>query len=104
MLKMTNGVNTITITEGAERVYASMGFRRVNTSKKASPNVKAEPVSEVKENDFTDLLEKPISQWNQKEIKDFASSNDIDVSKAKNIKQARATIKKFLDEQEKVEV
>ena len=50
-----------------------------------------------------DILEKPLSQWTPDELKKFAEIKDIDTSKAKKVSEARAIIKKYLDEQAKAQ-
>lgn len=50
-----------------------------------------------------DILEKPLSQWSPDELKKFAEIKNIDTSKAKKVSEARAIIKKYLDEQAKVQ-
>ena len=107
MVKVTNGIETFTIPEGAIKVYKTMGFRPIggNTTKvKERPVVKTpEPVETVGGDDaFEELLSKPISQWNQDEVKEFAAAKGYDVSGAKSLKQAKAIIKSALDEEEKV--
>lgn len=51
-----------------------------------------------------DILEKPISQWTQDELKKFAEIKNVDTSKAKKVSEARAIIKKYLEEQAKAQV
>lgn len=50
-----------------------------------------------------DILEKPLSQWTPDELKKFAEIKNIDTSKAKKVSEARAIIKKYLDEQAKAQ-
>ena len=51
-----------------------------------------------------DILEKPLSQWTPDELKKFAEIKNIDTSEAKKVSQARAIIKKYLEEQQKKQV
>lgn len=114
MVKVTNGIKTISIPSGAISVYESQGFRLVKggkSDKKTSENVISDEVIESVENaskehgDFADeITEKPLSKWTQEEIKKFASENDIDLSGTKNADAARARIKKFFDEKAKSEM
>lgn len=103
MVKVTNGIETFTIPEGAMAVYKNMGFRKVGENKitnKEKP-VKAEKPKENNKSILEEIEEKPISQWNQEEVKEFAAAKGYDVSEAKSLKQAKAIIKKALEEEEK---
>jgi hypothetical protein len=51
--------------------------------------------------DFEELLEKPISQWNKMEVKDFAAAKGIDIHGTKNANEAKEIIKKYLEEEAK---
>lgn len=111
MVRITNGVKEISVPEGAVKVYKNMGFRIVgekNISHNKQNNVKGEDINKNKEQDKTifleGLLEKPISQWNQEEVKEFAAAKGYDVSNAKSLKEARNIIKKALEEEEKATI
>ena len=110
MVKVTNGIDTISIPEGAVKVYKNMGFRPVGgkATKEVEPVVveqlTSEESTEVGIDYIEELLQKPISQWNQDEVKEFAAAKGYDVSGAKSLKQAKAIIKDALDEEEKAEV
>lgn len=103
MVTVTNGAQTFVIPEGAVMVYKNMGFRPVGLSKpnKVKKPVNVDEPSETAD-DFEELLQRPISQWNQEEIKEFAAAKGYDVSGAKSLKQARAIIKDALDLEAKV--
>lgn len=51
-----------------------------------------------------DILEKPLSQWTPDELKKFAEIKNIDTSEAKKVSQARAIVKKYLEEQRKTQL
>ena len=102
MVKITNGIEEISVTEGAVKIYKNMGFRPVGERPVSQPKVKK--VEEKKKNNsisLEGLLEKPISQWNQEEVKEFAAAKGYDVSSAKSLKEAKNIIKKALEEEEK---
>ena len=104
MVRITNGVKEISVPEGAVKVYKNMGFRIVGEKSVSQPKVKK---VEEKKNDSISLeviLEKPISQWNQEEVKEFAAAKGYDVSNAKSLKEARNIIKKALEEEEKATI
>lgn len=48
-----------------------------------------------------ELLEKPISQWSNDEVKEFVRIKDIDTSGAQKVSQVRSIIKTYLEEQNK---
>lgn len=112
MVELTNGVETFTVPEGAVGVYKNMGFRPVS----GTPDLKhvddytdngefeGEPADSTGDNYFDELLSKPISQWNQDEIKEFAAAKGYDVSEAKSLKQARQIIKSALDAESMAEM
>lgn len=101
MVKVTNGIETFTIPEGAVSIYKNMGFRPVDGD--SIKNVVEKPVvkDEAEVDAFDELLSKPISQWNQDEVKEFAAAKGYDVSKAKSLKQAKEIIKEALEEEER---
>ena len=44
-----------------------------------------------------EVEEKPLSQWSKDEVKKFAALKDIDLSGTKNINEAKALIKDFME-------
>lgn len=48
-----------------------------------------------------ELLEKPLSQWSNDEVKDFVKIKGIDTSGAQKVSQVRGIIKTYLEEQTK---
>lgn len=112
MVELTNGVDTFTVPEGAVGVYKNMGFRPIGGTPdlKHVDNIKndgeldGEQVDSTGDGYFDELLSKPISQWNQDEIKEFAAAKGYDVSEAKSLKQARAIIKDALDAESMAEM
>lgn len=102
MLTITNGVETFVVPEGAAKIYKNMGFRPVGgTSTTVEEPVHNKANEVVGDNIYDDLLSKPISQWNQDEVKEFAAAKGYDVSEAKSLKQAKAIIKDALDAEER---
>lgn len=101
MVSVTNGIETFTIPEGAVKVYRNMGFKPIVEKSVNKVEVK-EPTYEPEESTGVDeLLSKPISQWNQDEVKEFAAAKGYDVSGAKSLKQAKAIIKEALEVEER---
>jgi hypothetical protein len=100
MVKCTNGVNTITVTEGAfETIFKSQGFRRVdNDADVQMPVENGDGVENGNEELPDELIEKPISEWSKQEVKDFAANHNIDISGTRNVSQAKEIIKRYLEE------
>lgn len=122
MVKISNGEVTQVVSRGAfETQYKRLGFQIVgdNQAVEAKKEVKKaaevnKPESQVPDNDdfdadvaddieddFEELLEKPISQWNKTEVKDFAAAKGIDIHGTKNANEAKEIIKKYLDDEAK---
>lgn len=125
MVKISNGDVTQIVSRGAfETQYKKLGFQIVGDNqvieakkevKKAAEGKK--PESQVPDDDdfdadaadddtedgddFEELLEKPISQWNKTEVKDFAAAKGIDIHGTKNANEAKEIIKKYLDDEAK---
>lgn len=100
MVKITNFVNTFEVTQGAyDDIFKKQGFTLVE-EKKETVKEKAEKAEELTDEEYVErLIEKPLSQWNKKEVKTYASINNIDISKTQNIGEARDIIKKSMDEE-----
>lgn len=120
MVKISNGEVTQIVSRGAfETQYKRLGFQIVGDNETAEVK-KAEwhkPELQAVDNDYFDadvadddtedgddfeeLLEKPISQWNKTEVKDFAAAKGIDIHGTKNANEAKEIIKKYLDDEAK---
>ena len=103
MVKITNGIDVIEVTEGAfETIYSKLGFTLKDPKK-----VKEDKSPDVTENDspsdeevfVTELLEKPISNWNKNEVNKFAEVKGIDISGTKNANEAKEIIKSVLEQE-----
>lgn len=120
MVKISNGEVTQIVSRGAfDTQYKRLGFQIVGDNQAIEPKKAAEvkkPESQVPDNDdfdadaaddtedgddFEELLEKPISQWNKTEVKDFAAAKGIDIHGTKNANEAKEIIKKYLDDEAK---
>lgn len=122
MVKISNGEVTQIVSRGAfDTQYKRLGFQIVGDNqaveakkevKKAADVNKSEPqvpdnddfdadAADDNEDDFEELLEKPISQWNKTEVKDFAVAKGIDIHGTKNVNEAKEIIKKYLDDEAK---
>ena len=125
MVTISNGKATFRVTAGAVEIYKSMGFHVVDDKEndqiksvehkeeKAAEDVASEPETDgsdvedegveddAEEAYVTELLEKPLSQWSNEEVKEFVRIKGIDTSGAKKFSQVKDIIKAYLDEQVK---
>lgn len=120
MIKISNGEVTQIVSRGAfDTQYKRLGFQIVGDNKTADVKKVTEEKSVVQApdddvldtdiadndtedgDDFEELLEKPISQWNKTEVKDFAVAKGIDIHGTKNANEAKEIIKKYLDDEAK---
>lgn len=120
MIKISNGEVTQIVSRGAfDTQYKRLGFQIVGDNKTTDVKKVTEEKSEVQApdydvldtdiadddtedgDDFDELLEKPISQWNKTEVKDFAVAKGIDIHGTKNANEAKEIIKKYLDDEAK---
>lgn len=95
MVKITNGVEIFEVSKGAlKNIYSFQGFRAVEAKK--------ETLSKKSDEDIYcgELLEKPISQWNKEEVKQFCGIKNINIAGTKNANEAKDVIKKYLEENE----
>lgn len=94
MVKITNGINVIEVTNGAfETVYKGQGYHKVAEQAVASAPVKDESKDAGETDPIAELEEKPISQWNKTEVKEYAEAKGIDLSGTKNVNEAKDRIK-----------
>ena len=118
MVKISNGLDTMTVTKGAyEGIYKFQGYSLVHdyatttTVKPVEADVTddnnyivndmtevADDQEETGEEVKVELKEKPISQWSKDELKEFAEANGISLEGIKSTKEVRDIIKKFIDE------
>lgn len=122
MVKISNGEVTQIVSRGAfDTQYKRLGFQIVEDNKVVEIQKEVKKAAEEKkpevhvpddddfdadaaddtEDDFEELLEKPISQWNKTEVKDFAAAKGIDIHGTKNANEAKEIIKKYLDDEAK---
>ena len=125
MVTISNGKTTLRVTAGAVETYKSMGFHVVDgkendqikpvehKEEKVAEDVAGEPEADgsdvedegveddTEEAYVTELLEKPLSQWSNEEVKEFVRIKGIDTSGAKKLSQVKDIIKAYLDDQVK---
>lgn len=127
MVKITNGSKIFEVSRGAyDSVYKGLGFHVVGTEpaedKPPKEKMQMPPENEGDEEDgapgeneddgetepgggldLDALLEKPLSQWEPDELKEFVRAKGIDTAGAKKVSQVRGIVKKYLDDQAKAE-
>lgn len=126
MVKITNGSKIFEVSRGAyDSVYKGLGFHVVGTEPaddkppKEKTQVPPETEGDDEEDDAPDepetegepgngldldaLLEKPLSQWEPDELKEFVRAKGIDTAGAKKVSQVRGIVKKYLEDQAKAE-
>lgn len=125
MVKITNGSKIFEVSRGAyDSVYKGLGFHVVGTEpaedKPPKEKTQVPPETEGDEEedapgetegenepgeglDLDALLEKPLSQWEPDELKEFVRAKGIDTAGAKKVSQVRGIVKKYLDDQAKAE-
>lgn len=100
MVKITNYANTFEVTQGAyDDIFKKQGFELVEEDKEDKKETVEETKKTNEEAYVEELMEKPISQWNKEEVKTYASLKNIDISKTKNIGEARNIIKQSIDKE-----
>lgn len=118
MVIVSNGIEVFSITAGALPLYEGMGFHKATKEEIYGGTPKHVKISEVgvesdaeegegEHSDSEDevyvaeLLEKPLTQWTNEEIKEFVRIKGIDTSSAAKVSQVRGIIKTYLEEQTK---
>lgn len=102
MVKITNGVDVIEVSKGAyESIYKSQGFTEVDSKEEKSeelPHTRIETDEEFnKEQRFIkELEEKPLASWSKSEVKEYCALLGLDISKTKNVTEAKEIVKDFI--------
>lgn len=112
MITITNGINTLQVTEGAfKALFEPEGWRKGKADKKVDeeekttesndlPPLKPEDlVGEEEDDDEEDEeVETPISEMTVNELKAYAEEHDIDISEAHNKTQLRHIIEEAMED------
>ena len=104
LVKITDGVKNIEVTEGAYKgIYKNLGFHPISEEKKVDKKEEDDTPPELTEDEIfvNELMEKPISEWTNAEVKRFAELKDVDISGTKNAGQAKEIISNWLEENDK---
>ena len=124
LVKISNGIVTNIVSRAAyEEQFKRLGFDIVEDSavvqkpaaivvpdveeipepeEVADESVDVPEEQETSDDDFVEeLLEKPISQWTNDELKEFVKIKKIDTSSIKKTSEVRNIVKKYLEEEAK---
>ena len=97
MVLITNGADKFWITKGAfDGVYSKQGYT-IENDKKVAATVKMPSPKSPDEKFLEEKEKKPMTQWSKDEVKKFAALKDIDLSGTKNINEAKALVKDFME-------
>lgn len=126
MVKVTNGVNVFTVSNGAfDSIYSKQGYVLVDEIMNEQapfvlPDVlenqmvetngvddmeeeaeheepEQEPQISREEQFLKKIVERPISQWSKIELKQYSDLNGIDLTSAKTTAQVKALVKDFME-------
>ena len=96
MIELVNqSGEVIKVPSGARKFYENRGFKPASI---VDAVVAQAPVEE--QDKIEKLLEKPIGQWKKDEVIAFANAKEIDITGTKNINEAKAIIKEFLESED----
>lgn len=97
MVKITNGISEFEVTVGAfKTIFEKQGYSIV--SNKENVEVEEEE-SDSKKDEFSEMIEKPMSQWTKEEVKRFIDKKGIDVSGVKSFNEVKERVKKYIEEE-----
>lgn len=94
MVEITNGHNTFTVTAGAFKgIFSKQGYHVVSKQKADRKSTKAEVTGD---DQFADLISKPIGRWSKAEMEKFVKAEGIDTTGVKNIAEVRSIIANYI--------
>lgn len=124
MVEITNGLSTMTVTKGAfDGIYKHQGYTLVHNYAETGATMAAKRPVDISDSNYTpddrglftadleasnemsmddedsELLEKPIGQWSQEELKRYADKNGISLEGVTKTREVRGIIKDFIDSQ-----
>ena len=101
MVKITNGISTFEVTEGAfNSIYSKQRFVKVDEDKKKFEKPEVVDVEnnedETSGDEFAELLEKPIVNWTKEEVTAFIEAKGINTDGAKKLSDVKELVKEYL--------
>jgi inorganic pyrophosphatase len=98
MVKITNGTNVFEVTRGAfDGIYSHQGYTILDEKTATDVETPETPEKTEDEKFLDEIIEKPISQWSNAEVKRFAALKEIDITGTKNANEAKDIIKGFIE-------
>lgn len=97
------GVRTKVSRQSYERMFKNKGFRIVgeDTVKEKAKEKQPEPEKQetkTEETNETNVDEIPVSEMSKEQLAEFASKHNIDTSSARNVREARQIVQKWMRE------
>lgn len=99
------GVRTKVSRQSYERMFKNKGFRIVgeDTVKEKAKEKQPEPEkqetkTEETKTEETNVDEIPVSEMSKEQLAEFASKHNIDTSSARNVREARQIVQKWMRE------
>lgn len=98
MVKITNGINTFEVPNGAyESMFKKQGYVKVIADTEEEKENKKNDENKQKDEE-NELISKPISQWTKEEVKQFIEKKGIDVAGIRSFNEVKEKVKKFIEE------
>ena len=97
------GVRAKVRRQSYERLFKNKGFRIVgeDTVKEKAKEKQPEPEKQetkTEETNETNVDEIPVSEMSKEQLAEFASKHNIDTSSARNVREARQIVQKWMRE------
>ena len=97
MVEITNGINTFEVTRGAfKTIFANQGYELKGKEEVVPQNASRESEKTEDEMFVDEIIEKPVSEWTQEELKRFAEVNEISLEGVQKVSDAREIVKNFI--------
>ena len=113
MVKITDGISVFEVTKGAfDGIYSHQGFKLLdevlesaatavlNDGTEDDEDMNEDVAGDSERNAYSidELENKPLNNWTKAEAKFYAKHYEIDLSEAKNFKEAKAIIAGYLED------
>ena len=90
MIYVTDGVQTVKVSQGAyKNYYAPQGFRPVGRPKSKAVDAVEKPALQTEDDK---LMEKPIAKWTKVELAGFAKRNGISLEGVSKVAEVRKLV------------
>lgn len=96
-VEIYKGTNILKVSKNAfEKQFKPIGYRLLKKRRQPEPEYEYE--EEEGQGQEPDIDSIPISDMNQKQLKEYASKHNINISGANSVKDARRMIQKYIQE------